>query len=74
MEDPSALRMRYKVIGPRKSKRVSKGPWESRIGKGPRKPQGNQMGQGCLKGKWDTGAHKQCKKRPSEYTESLGEK
>ena len=30
--------MRYKVIGPRKPKRVSKGPWESGIGKGPRKP------------------------------------
>ena len=38
MEDPLAPRMRYKVIGPRKSKRVSKGPWESRIGKGSRKP------------------------------------
>ena len=30
--------MKYKVIGPGKSKRVSKGPWESRIGKGLRKP------------------------------------
>ena len=38
MEDPSAPRMRYKVIGPRKPMRVSKGPWESKIGKGPRKP------------------------------------
>ena len=38
MEDPSAPRMRYKIIGPRKPKRVSKSPWESRIGKGPRKP------------------------------------
>ena len=38
MEDSSAPRMRYKVIGLRKPKRVSKGPWESRIGKGPRKP------------------------------------
>ena len=38
MEDPSVLRMKYKVIGLRKPKRVSKGPWESRIGKGPRKP------------------------------------
>ena len=37
MEDPSAPRMRYKVIGPRKPKRVSKGPWERRIRKGPRK-------------------------------------
>ena len=26
MEDPSVPRMRYKVIGPGKSKRVSKGP------------------------------------------------
>ena len=38
MEDPSAPRIRYKVIRSRKSKRVSKGSWESRIGKGPRKP------------------------------------
>ena len=38
MEDPSAPRMKYKVIRPGKSKRVSKGPWESRIGKGLRKP------------------------------------
>ena len=38
MEDPSAPRMRYKVIGSGKPKRVSKDPWESRIGKGPRKP------------------------------------
>ena len=38
MEDPSTPRMRYKVIGLGKPKRVSKGSWESRIGKGPRKP------------------------------------
>ena len=38
MEDPLDSRMKYKVIGLGKSKRVSKGPWESRIGKGPRKP------------------------------------
>ena len=38
MEDPSAPRMRYKVIGLGKPKRVSKGSWESRIGKGLRKP------------------------------------
>ena len=38
MEDPSDPRMKYKVIGPGKLKRVSKGPWESRIGKGSRKP------------------------------------
>ena len=36
--------------------------------------QGKQMGQGCPRGRWDTRAHKQCKKRPSEYTESLGGK
>ena len=83
MEDPSALKMRYEVIGSRKPKRVSKGPWENRIGKGPRKPkeskwakdaQGKQMGQGCPRGKWDTGARKQCNKRPSEHTKSLGGK
>ena len=38
MEDPSTPVIKYKVIGSRKSKRVSKGPWKSRIGKGPRKP------------------------------------
>ena len=38
MEDPSAPRMKYKVIGLRKPKRVSKGPWESWIRKWPRKP------------------------------------
>ena len=31
MEDPSDPRMKYKVIGPGKLKRVSKGPWESKI-------------------------------------------
>ena len=38
MEDLSAPRMRYKVIGLGKLKRVSKGLWESRIGKGLSKP------------------------------------
>ena len=38
MEDSSASRMKYKVIRPGKLKGVSKGPWESRIGKGSRKP------------------------------------
>ena len=38
MEDSSALRMKYKVIESGKFKRVSKGPWESKIGKGSRKP------------------------------------
>ena len=38
MEEPSVPRMKYKVIGPGKPKRVSKGPWENKIGKGPRKP------------------------------------
>ena len=38
MVDLSAPRMRYKVIGLGKPKRVSKGPWKSRIGKGLRKP------------------------------------
>ena len=33
--------------------------------------QGKQIGQGYPKGKWDTRACKQCKKRPSEHTESL---
>ena len=38
MKDPSAPRMRYKIIGLEKPKRVSKDLWESRIEKGPRKP------------------------------------
>ena len=38
MEDLSDPRMKYKVIGSGKLKRVSKGLWESRIGKWPRKP------------------------------------
>ena len=38
MKDPLDSRMKYKVIELGKSKRVSKGPWESRIGKGPRMP------------------------------------
>ena len=38
MKDPSAPRMKYKVIRPEKPKRVSKGPGESRIGKGLSKP------------------------------------
>ena len=46
MEDPLALRMRYKVIGSGKPKRVSKGPWESMIGKGPRKPKDAQEENG----------------------------
>ena len=47
MENPSAPRMKYKVIKPEKPKRVSKGPWESRIGKraeeAPRKSNGSGM-------------------------------
>ena len=46
MEDLSAPMMRYEVIGPRKPKRVSKGPWERRIGKWPRKPKDAQEGNG----------------------------
>ena len=38
MEDPSVPRMKYKVIGSGKPKRVSKDLWKSRIRKGPRKP------------------------------------
>ena len=38
MEDSSAPRMKYKVIGSRKPKRVRKDPWENMIGKGPKKP------------------------------------
>ena len=50
MEDPSALRMRYKVIGPMKPMRVSKGPWESKIGKGPRKPKESKWAKNAQEG------------------------
>ena len=46
MENPSNPMMKYKVIGPGKPKRVSKGPWESMIGKGPRKPKDAQEENG----------------------------
>jgi len=38
MEDSSTPRMKYKVIGSGKPKRVNKGSWESKIKKGLRKP------------------------------------
>ena len=50
MKDPSAPRMRYKVIGPGKPKRVSKGLWESRIGKGPRKPKESKWAKDAQEG------------------------
>ena len=50
MEDPSAPRMKYKVIGPRKPKRVSKGPRESRIRKGPRKPKESKWAKDAQEG------------------------
>ena len=40
-------RMKDKVIGLRKPKRVSKNPWERRIRKRAKDAQGKQMGQGC---------------------------
>ena len=50
MGDPSAPRMRYKVIGLEKPKRVSKSPWESRIGKGPRKPKKSKWAKDAQEG------------------------
>ena len=50
MEDPLALKMRYKVIRSRKPKRVSKGPWENRIGKGPRKPKESKWAKDAQEG------------------------
>ena len=50
MEDPSAPRMRYKVIGSGKFKRVRKGPWENRIGKGPRKSKENKWAKDAQEG------------------------
>ena len=68
MEDSLAPKMRYKVIGSRKPKRVSKGPWKAGSENG-EEVQGKQMSQGCPRGKWDIGALKLCKKRPNEHTE-----
>ena len=50
MENPSTPRMRYKVIGPGKPKRVSKGPWESRIEKGPKKPKESKWAKDAQEG------------------------
>jgi len=50
MEDPSAPMMRYKVIGPGKLKRVSKGPWESRIEKRLRKPKKSKCAKDAQEG------------------------
>ena len=50
MEDPSDPRMKYKVIGPGKLKRVSKGPWESKIRKGPRKPKESKWAKDAQEG------------------------
>ena len=50
MEDSSAPRMKYKVIGLGKPKRVSKGPWESRIGKESRKPKESKWAKDAQEG------------------------
>ena len=50
MEDPSNPRMKYKVIGTGKPKRVSKGPWESRIGKEPRKSKESKWAKDAQEG------------------------
>ena len=50
MEDSSAPRMRYKVIGPGKPKKVSKGPWESMIEKRPRKSKKSKWAKDAQEG------------------------
>ena len=50
MEDPSAPKMMYKVIGSRKPKKVSKDPWESKIGKGSRKPKERKWAKDAQEG------------------------
>ena len=50
MEDPSTPVIKYKVIGSRKSKRVSKGLWKSRIGKGLRKPKESKWAKDAQEG------------------------
>ena len=50
MEDPSAPRTRYKVIGSGKPKRFSKGPLENMIGKGLRKSKKNKWSKDAQEG------------------------
>ena len=50
MEDPSAPRMRYKLIGLGKLQRVSKSPLESRIGKSLRKPKKSKWAKDAQEG------------------------
>ena len=73
MEDPLVSKMKYKVIGPGKVKRVSKGPWERRIGKWSRKPKDAQEGNGTheptnnvRKGPVNTLSHWEGKKRQAQ--------
>ena len=71
MEDSSTPRMKYKVIGSRKPKRVSKGPWESRIGKGSNKPKESKWAKDAQEGNGTQKLANSIRKGPSEYTESL---
>ena len=50
MEDLSDPRMKYKVIGSGKLKRVNKGLWEIRIGKWPRKPKESKWAKDAQEG------------------------
>ena len=43
--------MKDEVIGPGKLKRVSKSPWECKVGKWAEDAQGKKMGQGRLRRK-----------------------
>ena len=52
MKDPSDPKMKYKVIRLGKLKRVSKGPWESRIGKGTRKPKESKWAKEAQEENW----------------------
>ena len=50
MEESSTPRMKYKLIGSGKSKRVNKGSWESKIKKGLRKPKESKWAKDAQEG------------------------
>ena len=64
LASPWAPRIRDNAIGPRKSKELSKIPWECKVKKRAKEAQGKQMSQERLReNKWDIGARQWCNKR-----------
>ena len=60
-------------MGQGSSKELVKAYEKAELEKGSRKPKESKWAKDAQEEKWDTGARKQCKKMPSEHTESLGE-